>query len=161
MSDYSLEPPISEELSDYPSPLLVSPSSPILHREFVETFAIHLRREFHYDSVPFKATETTFSSDYAPYEAYLFHELARDLIEIDQPTRQRCIGACEFRRMDSSDATTGWSLQWVWFHPYFRRRGHLSSVWSQFKEKYGEFHVQIPLSAAMEKFIEKQLRSTS
>lgn len=159
MSDYSLEPPISTELTDSPSPLLVLPESPRGLREFVETFAKHFRRELQFDFVPFEADETTHSIGYIPYETYLFHEVANDLFESGKPAKHRCIGACGFRWYEWSDAPASWSFQWVWFHPSFRTRGHLSKAWPYFIQKYGSFHLQQPFSAAMEKFLEKHPHS--
>lgn len=156
MGYYSLEPPVSTALAECPSPLLVLPSSPRKIREFVEIFAKHFRRELHYDFVPFAATEVPTSQGYVPYEVYLFHEVASDLFDPDKPAKQRCIGACGFRWYEWTNAPACWSLQWVWFHPYFRGRGHLSNAWPSFVKKYGNFHVQPPFSAAMEKFLEKK-----
>ncbi|WP_212785644.1 hypothetical protein [Ferrigenium kumadai] len=161
MGYYSLEPPISKMLSTYPSPLLVQPDSPRRIREFVEVLGKHFRRELQFDSVPFEAAETPDSLGYVPFEVYLFHEVASDLFEFDKPVKHRCIGACGFRWYEWSDAPASWSLQWVWFHPYFRGRGHLSKAWPHFIAKYGEFHVQYPVSAAMEKFLEKHPRTKS
>ncbi len=156
MSYYSLEPPVSTSLTNSPSPLLVVPDSPYRIRRFVETFAKHFRREFAYDFVPFEAAETPTTLGYIPYEAYLFHEVARDLLAPDYPVKHRCFGACVFRRVECENAPACWSLQWVWLHPYFRNRGYLSEIWPEFIQKYGSFNVELPLSAAMEKFLEKK-----
>ena len=155
MGYYSLEPPISTSISAHPSPLLVTPSSPRRIREFVETLGKRFRRELDFDFVPFEASETPKSQGYVPYEVYLFHEVASDLFEFDKPVKHHCIGACGFRWAEWSNAPACWSLQWAWFHPYFRGRGHLSKAWPSFIQKYGNFHVQRPVSAAMEKFLEK------
>jgi hypothetical protein len=155
MSYYSLNPPVSTTLSAYQSPLLVLPDSPRRIREFVETFGKYFRREFHFDFVPFEAAETPSSPGYVPYEAYLFHEVASDLFEVDKPVKHRCIGACGFRWIEWSNAPACWSFQWAWFHPYFRARGHLSKAWPSFVQRYGEFHVQQPISGAMEKFLSR------
>ncbi|MFZ5524876.1 MAG: hypothetical protein ACOY9D_12455 [Pseudomonadota bacterium] len=154
MGYYSLEPPTSTTLAKYSSPLLVVPDSPRQIREFVEAFGKHFRRELQFDFVPFEAAERVDSPGYVPYEVYLFHEVASDLLEFDKPVKHRCIGACGFRWY-GTDAPAGWSLQWAWFHPYFRGRGHLSKAWPHFISKYGKFHVQYPVSAAMEKFLKK------
>lgn len=156
MGYYSLEPPVSTTLAECPSPLLVLPDSPRKIRDFVGILAKHFRRELQYDIVPFEATKTPTSQGYVPYEVYLFHEVASDLFDPDKPVKHRCIGACGFRWYEWSNAPAGWSLQWVWFHPYFRGRGHLSKAWPSFVEKYGKFHVQHPFSAAMERFLEKK-----
>ena len=155
MGYYSLNPPVSTTLSAYSSPLLVLPSSPRRIREFVETFGKNFCRELHFDFVPFEAAETPESPGFVPYEVYLFHQVASDLCEIDKPLKNRCIGACGFRWVEWTDAPPCWSFQWAWFHPYFRARGNLSKAWPSFVQKYGRFHVQYPVSGAMEKFLER------
>ena len=66
-----------------------------------------------------------------------------------QPT---AIGACCFR-LRVEDGATWWALQWIWFHPYERRGGHLSRAWDYFRRRFGFFHVETPLSPAMEQFL--------
>jgi len=44
-----------------------------------------------------------------------------------------CIGASCFRFHERTDHPVDYSLQWVWFHPYWRRRGLLSNSWPGFK----------------------------
>ena len=153
---YSLDPPVSTDLADHPSPLLVVPESPKKFREFVEFFAYCFKREFHFDFVPFEASQRPGSPGYMPYEVYLFHETAHDLMEADKPTKHRCIGVCGFRWTEWTDVPPSWSCQWVWFHPYFRGRGYLSKAWPQFQEKYGKFHIQEPVSPAMQVFLRKR-----
>ncbi|MBR9882568.1 MAG: hypothetical protein GYB21_02470 [Oceanospirillales bacterium] len=161
MGYYSLNPPVSLKLADEKSPLLITDESPYAYRKFVEFFATCFRREFHYDFVPFSASETLGARGFFPYQAYLFHENALDIVKyIDDPPKNRCVGACCFRWVNWVDAPASWSLQWVWFHPYFRQKGFLSSVWSQFREKYGDFHIDRPLSHSMEKFLERAENKT-
>ena len=154
---YSLNPPVSSSLSVQDSPLLVNTQSPKIFRKHVEFFARCFMRELHFDFVQFDASELSSSRFYTPYDAYLFHERAWDLVRhVDEPARSRTIGACCFRRDTAIGSESGWTLQWVWFHPFFRQRGHLSTAWPTFKERYGEFTVDPPLSLAMKAFLAKQ-----
>jgi hypothetical protein len=70
--------------------------------------------------------------------------------------RYYACGACLFQWIEWQNAPPSFLLGWVWFHPYFRHRGLLSSVWPYFQEKYGDFFVQEPLSPAMRSFLDKQ-----
>jgi hypothetical protein len=154
MSDYyALTLPVSSRI-DTPSPTLVLNSSSAHQRSSVERIAYHFKREMNYSFVQFESTEYP---DYGitPYEAYLFHEIAYDLMKEDAPTKYRFFGACCFRWREWSDAEASWSLDWIWFHPYFRRRNHLKKAWPEFERKYGHFHVAPPLSGGMEAFLRK------
>lgn len=46
-------------------------------------------------------------------------------------------------------------LSWVWFHPYFRRKGHLTQFWPWLKEHYPGFRIDFPISLAMFAFLKK------
>jgi hypothetical protein len=46
-----------------------------------------------------------------------------------------------------------WALQWIWFHPYERRKGHLRNAWPYFLDRFGTFQVEPPLSPAMDKLL--------
>jgi len=150
---YSLSLPVPLSL-DGPSPALVTYESPSDVRDAVETLGLYFKREFHYDFPPFEASENPSNWAYR-YEAYLFHDLARHVMEEDVQTPQFCFGAACFRWITWENSEHCWSLQWVWFHPFFRKQGYLSKAWPLFVEKYGErFHIDHPLSLPMEKFLE-------
>lgn len=156
MSDYySLSLPTSATVTHEPSPLLVLPNSPTSMRKHVEKFAAHFKREMHFDSLQFASSESPDQPWFVRYEAYLFHEMASDLLDEDKPTRHRFFGACCFRWRESDDAPPNWSLDWIWFHPYFRGRGHLQKAWLYFERRYGEFHVAPPLSARMKEIVHR------
>ena len=149
MAYYSLNPPVTTRLNTKFSPLLVNTESPKDFRKHVEFFARCFKRELQFDFVQFDASESPRSPYYTPYEAHLFHEHAMDLVRyVGEPAKHRSIGACCFRRDQTASQGAEWSLQWVWFHPYFRQRGHLSMAWPSFREWYGEFTVDPPLSLA-------------
>jgi len=157
MADYySLSLPVSRgRWLDAPSPLVVVPGSPLAARRAVETLAHYFRREMHFDFVQFDATETPASPGFAPYEAWLFHELAHDRLTEAQPSPRRVFGACCFRWKEWRDHDPGWSMHWAWLHPYFRRRGHLADAWPLFQQRYAEgFHVERPLSVQMQAFLD-------
>jgi hypothetical protein len=69
--------------------------------------------------------------------------------------KQTVIGGCCFHWKVFSDAPEGYGLSFVWFHPYERQRGHLSRLWPHFKERFGDFFCEWPLSAAMKGFLAK------
>jgi hypothetical protein len=156
MADYySLSLPVATLPELESNPTLVLPSSPTIIRKRVELFAKYFKREMHFDFPQFEAAETPDKSWYVPYEAYLFHKSADDLWHGEGPIKHRFFGACCFRWREYTNAPAEWSLDWVWFHPYFRCRGHLQSAWPRFAEKYGHFDLAQPLSCGMEKFLQK------
>ena len=124
-------------------PALVLPTAPKRQREHVETFARYFLRERGQGALQFEAAETPSSVGYVRYEAHLFHD------------EGRYCGACCFRWRDWADAPPSWSLDWIWLHPYRRQRGLLTRAWPKFKERYGDFHLAQPLSAAMRAFLRK------
>jgi hypothetical protein len=154
-SYYSLEPPIVRLKYNEPSPMKVLPQSQKTLRMPVEEIAYHFKREMGFDFVQFEASEAPNSQGFVPWQAYLFHERVYEIDSDTDNTRIRCFGACCFRWREWSDAPAGWSLDWVWFHPYFRQKQHLSKAWQQFKQEYGEFHLAQPISPSMKAFLKK------
>ena len=65
------------------------------------------------------------------------------------------IGAAAFRNRIINDKQR-WGLQWIWFCPSERRKGHLDKRWPYLREKFEEFIVESPVSDAMKSFLEKQ-----
>lgn len=61
-------------------------------------------------------------------------------------------GAGAFRWREWSNRPAGWTMDWVWIIPDLRRRGLLSRYSSKFKERFGDFYLQHPLSPAMREF---------
>ena len=122
--------------------------SPWSHRLAVEKMARYFKRELRYDFVQFSAKLSPENKKYIPYEAYLFHEDQYNLRYEDRKTEIVCGGACCFYQQENN-----WSLNWVWFHPYFRRRGMLKKAWLQFKNEYGQFDIEEPISNQMSSFL--------
>jgi hypothetical protein len=63
------------------------------------------------------------------------------------------VGACVFRWREYSAASPDWALQWVWVCPKARRSGVLRSRWPMFRERFGGFHVEGPISDSMQAFL--------
>jgi len=54
----------------------------------------------------------------------------------------------------------GWTgigvhLTWIWVAPGARRTGLLKARWSSFLKEFGSFHIEHPLSDAMQAFMQK------
>lgn len=64
-------------------------------------------------------------------------------------------GACCFRYREWKNAPHGFALQWVWFHPYERAKGHLSNTWSFFLNRFKGFYCEGPHSKGMIAFFKK------
>lgn len=117
----------------------------------VEKLSHYFKREFHYD--------------YNQYTAYEDKEskLVRAYIWIDSDWEDTfAVGACGFRFLGDVNQIKNWSFQWGWFHPYYRNRGLLSAAWPSFVKKFGkDFHVEPPISKAMEDFLKKMNHGVS
>lgn len=120
----------------------VRPDSPRSLRKAVERIAYYFRREFNYDFVQYAAEDDDPHSHaflwVAPYN--LFPEETG--------------GACCFRWREWEDAEPCWGLQWIWLHPYLRRKGLLAQAWPYYQERFGNFFSEPPLSPAMTAFLE-------
>lgn len=133
----------------------VLPTSPQDERIAVEMIAWFFKRELHFDFIQFVASEHPSKAHFVKYVAYLFLEVAHDLLEEERPTPHRAIGAACFRHRKFEDIGECWSLDWAWVHPYSRRQGILSKHWPHFRQQHGAFHLAKPLSYAMERFVEE------
>jgi len=69
--------------------------------------------------------------------------------------RGEIVGACAFRNRQQKDNSFKWCLEWVWICPSERGKGHLTNRWSMLRERYGDFHVEPPVSDAMKGFLNK------
>lgn len=125
--------------------LTVTIRSPLSHRRAVWRLARYFRREFRFD---FEQYGYEGRDDDFDHRAYLW--LA------DRYSHASVIGACCFRWRDEyKDLSPRWGLQWIWFHPYERRKGHLTEAWPYFRARFGDFCPEPPLSAAMRSFLFK------
>lgn len=121
-------------------PLCVTMRSPLPCRKAVETLAIYFRREFKFDFVQYQ-----YRGDEKTARAYLW-------LLPDWDTSYNAIGACCFRQRKWRNVKY-WGLQWIWFHPYERGRGHLTKSWPYFQARFGDFYPEPPLSWGMESFL--------
>jgi hypothetical protein len=138
-----------------PSPLKVTPNSPIALRRSVELIADHFQQEMNFSFRQFHAKETPDTRAFIPWEAYLFHERG-DTCENDLgKNKVQFFGACCFRKNPNIDEGGTWAMDRVWLHPYFRSRGHLRQAWQAFRSNYGDFQLSEPLSPSMMKFVER------
>ena len=122
--------------------------SPFKARWAVEQVAWLFKREFRYDFVQYLADD-----DDPLSRAFVFTTKDENRYDEDAVV---VLGAGCFRWREWTDAPHGWALQWIWLHPYARNKGHLTSVWPLFKDRFGNFAVEPPLSRAMHGFLKAQ-----
>lgn len=138
----------SEAPSDAPF-LVIGPNSPLAWRRAVEHLANYFRRELKFD--------------FPPYQAEHNLKCAKDRVlvfRIDESAQdfERLfffIGAVGVRWVEWSDMPASWSVEWAWFHPYERHRGHLQKAWPFILQMFPEPWVRLPLSPAMIGFLKK------
>jgi hypothetical protein len=131
------------------NPIRVTCVSRKPYRKAVWRMACFFRRELYYDIVQYGYEG---EEDDPTCVAFLWvhpEAVGRTMLSIP------CIGAACFRFRVYSDRPARNALQWVWFHPFYRRRGLLSASWPDFKSEFGDFECEHPLSTAMEAFVEK------
>lgn len=119
------------------------------NRDAVERLAYYFRREFGYDFVQYNADEGPGDERY-PAVAFLWASMRNSFDD-----RDVAVGATCFRWREWKDTPAGWAMQWIWLHPYVRRKGLLSAAWPALREAFGDFDVEPPLSPAMRMFLAK------
>ena len=123
----------------------ISPNQPTSVHKAVEQLAYYFKREFEFDFVQYTVYE---DKNNPKCDAYLWVDNTWE-----GPV---AIGATVFRFHGDVGAQKKWSMEWVWFHPYYRNKGLLSGAWKNFKKKYGkDYLLEPPLSKAMEAFVKK------
>lgn len=143
---YEISLPIIEDLEGYQDVVYLTPKSQKSHRDVLEVMATYFRREFTYDRLQYDSIEHD-----EDCVGILFCEKAMDLVKNMDHYPNRVIGGACFWKTRDGD----YFLDWVWFHPFARNRGNLKKAWPIFKTKFGDFTLTKPLSAHMEKFLEK------
>jgi hypothetical protein len=129
-------------------------SSPIAYRKAAERLAYCFRREFDYFFVQYEAKEANFSGFKVMHDRVLmFGKLDQSTSEPN--TRTLFFGAVCVRWMEWSNAPACWTLDWAWFHPYERRKGHMTKAWPYIVQMFPDLWVSHPRSAAMEAFLVK------
>ena len=132
------------------SAVVTATSRPVLRRA-VECIAYYFRREFSYDFVQYCSLEMEDDG----HRAYLWTD--PQTLKNDKET---VIGACCFRWRRWKDVPAdfpaeSYCLQWLWLHPYQRRKGVLSKAWPYFLARFDPFVPEGPHSPAMEAFLRK------
>ena len=122
--------------------ICVGRRSPVSQKRAVECMATYFRREFGYDFVQYSADERT--NDETTLAWLWADGLSGDY---------SIVGGCCFRWRDWDDLPSEWGLQWIWLHPYFRRKGMLTRSWGVFTAMFGPFDAEPPLSEAMSCFL--------
>ena len=126
-------------LASAEDPELVRIGSPFwMHRRMFD-IARRFKREFGYDFIQWGKPDRDPKA-----HGFLFND--------DTGTfgNGAIIGGCAFRWRDDH-----WGLQFIWIAPKARRKGVLSRRWERFREQFGEFEIEPPLSEAMKTFAEK------
>lgn len=143
-------PPVITSKEKITNPLRVDTKSPKQHRKAVYKMALYFKRELDYDFVLY---------DYKSNEADDFHVaylwIDPDCVDLSVEFRVPCIGATCFRLRKRKNAPSIWGMQWIWLHPYFRRKGFLTASWPKFKEEFPDFICEPPLSNSMISFLKK------
>ena len=143
--EYDMEVSVCRQMPlAYQPPLCVTTRSPLSLRRAVYQIAKYFRREFRFDFLQYDYTDEEASA-----RAYLFEAVGN----LEAWPRSVMVGACCFRWREWSNVPHGWALQWVWLHPYARGRGILAGHWPYFRQRFGDFHVEGPLSPAMAAFL--------
>ncbi len=132
------------------TPLRVTNKSPKQHRRAVYKMAQYFRRELRYDFVQYSPEEKEAESTLVAF-LWLVPRFRHFTDEFSVPV----IGATCFRWCEWQDYPAGWAMDWVWFHPYFRRQGLLSASWLKFRDEFSDFLCVQPISPPMKQFLEK------
>ncbi len=114
----------------------VEPTARKALREHVERFARYFMHEMHFNGIQFEAAESPHSVCYVRYKAFLF------------AAQGRYVGAACFRYRDDQDPLVPWLFDWLWLHPFVRRRGHLTRAWPQFIQTFNGLDAQLEAGAS-------------
>lgn len=135
--------PFTSRLQTHADPERVTVESPIwMHRE-VHQRARQFKHELQFDFCQWEGSQKT-KNMRAESHGYLFAD------HTAQYGTGAAVGACAFWRDKDQ-----WRLRWVWVCPGMRRAGVLARRWKQFLARYGDFEIEVPLSASMQAFVMK------
>jgi len=124
---------------------IANKNQPVSIHKAIEKLSYYFKNEFNFDYVQYTAFG---DMNNAKSQAYIWID--------DDWDDTFAVGACCFRFLGDVGQCNKWSLEWIWFHPYYRNKGLLAGAWKSFEKKYGkDFHIQPPLSKGMERFLEK------
>ena len=131
----------------------ISTSEPLKYRKAVQKLGNYFRREFQSDFPLYHASDTDNSN---VVFMWIGEDYKNDIKSVGY-------GVCVFDHVVTCQNNTDksckedkhWVLMWAWFHPYERRRGHLSKALSYFQKRFGKFDIQHPVSEEMNNFLDK------
>lgn len=118
----------------------VDASSSKWKRKAVYDRALEFKRELGYDFVQWQA-DAAHDGDVV---GFLFSDGA-----------DRIVGACGFRPQ-AGQGIRPWRLDWIWICPDARRQGQLGRQWDRFRQRFGVFDIEPPVSDAMQAFLRKR-----
>jgi hypothetical protein len=121
-----------------------------LHRE-VFKIAKYFSEDLNYNTIPPYPPLGVRDKDHT---ALLFTTEATDLGKAESMS-YRIFGSCLFRRQHFTEAEDCWVLEWIWFHPFFRRKGNLTKYWAYLERKFGDFLINEPESNDMVAFLDR------
>ena len=153
---YTIILPIIKESIGNGGLLDITKSSPREHLEALEKLARYFKLESKYDGIQFCANEHI--GTHVEYHGFVFTESAFSAMEEgDTITPTRFLGGGCFRKRGPKDAEY-WCLDWVWLHPYARNKGLFSQQIKYFKETFGDFVPEAPISETMRHIYFKKVR---
>ncbi len=154
---YTIKLPIIKELVAHRGFLEITKSSPKEHLEALEQLARYFMREFKYDGIQFCSNEHI--GKHVEYHGFVFTESACGAMkEGDSVTPTIFLGGGCFRKRNHKDGEHWW-LDWVWIHPYARNKGLLTKRIKYFKEKFGKFYPEPPLSKTMKHIYDTRINT--
>jgi hypothetical protein len=118
----------------------VDEKSPKWKRKEVYDRALEFKRDLGYDFAQWQ-TEARHDPDAI---GFLFSD-----------ERGRIVGACAFRPQHGANERP-WRLDWIWICPEARRLGQLDRQWDRFRQRFGVFDIEPPISDAMQAFLRKR-----
>lgn len=136
------------DLDESSDPELVRAFGPRWRHTEMYKRALRFKREFHYDFTQWSEYE-----DDPKAHGFLFAD------DVGVFGRGAIVGACAFRWREWTDHPAGWAMQWIWIAPKVRRHGILTRRWPRFRDQFGDFHLEQPLSEAMQAFADKAAAS--
>ncbi|WP_067869872.1 hypothetical protein [Neptuniibacter marinus] len=143
---YDIELLVFDDLDEYIDILYVYPRSDCRYQKSLACMAQYFRREFKYDFPGYHISDHPDDC-----VGVLFCERAMDLVEeLDHYPNRVIGGACFWGGLDD-----GYTLDWIWLHPFARNRGNLKSRWSELKQRFGKFGISPPVSYSFENFLKK------
>lgn len=115
-------------------------------KKFVYKFAFYFRREFNYDIIQYSEDEEELT-----HRAFLFLSRAGD--QYYDKDIYRILGGGCFRQRKYKDCYESYALQWIWIHPYMRRKGMLTKAFDEFMNQFEQFRVESPYSVEIKSFL--------